>query len=298
MGYEHRTLKAACAICKKQVLWSCKISNKIPRTWKCECGTRNYLTEPPKWPDLPLALYIGHKKNKRLKIHPIPPNIQNSDWAQPYSIRSFLYQASRSLGGCYYMCRERGTVMDQKIFADFCCSPESLENSWGDPDEWECHMANGWIHGYERCDLWDRVAQLCQTDSERRFLHQYLGYVKDRQFPMLIPQAWVGIADRRRPDFVAYIPLQFWNYKWIAIQLDAAHKEEQQEDDILRNNNIADHNYEVYSFKPIKGGYYEDVRILVEQIDKLMQIADKDSWSVAYEVKVNRYEEEIDDIPF
>lgn len=298
MGYDHRIIKAACAKCNRMVAWTWKPSMKTPSMWKCDCGTRNYLEELPKWPELPLTLYIGHEKNKRLRLHPIPPDIRNADWAQPYSIRSFLYQASRSLGGCYYMCREHGIVMDQKIYDDYCCSPETVE--WGDSDEWRCNMAGGWIHGHDRCDLWDRIAQqLCQTESERRFLHRYLGYVKDRQFPMLIPQTWIGITDRRRPDFVAYIPLQSLKYKWIAIQLDASHKEEQQRDDLNRDAYIEEHNYEVILLKPTNSGYLEEVRTLVEKIDSWMRIADEDIWSVAYEVEVARHVEGIDDdMPF
>lgn len=298
MGYDHRGLKASCAKCKRTVAWSWKPPTKPPRVWKCDCGTRNYLKEPPKWPDLPLTLYIGHEKNKRLRLHPVPPDLESAAWAQPYSIRSFLHQASRSLGGCHYMCRERGTVMDQKVFADYCCAPEAAESAWGNADEWECHMAAGWIHGQERCALWERIAQLCQTESEKRFLHRYLGFVKDRQFPMLIPQTWIGIADRRRPDFVAYVPLQHWNYKWIAVQLDAAHKDEQRKDDGLRDAYIAEHNYDVIPLKPTESSYYEEVRTLVEKIDGWMRIADDDVWSVAIEAEVARCEDSSDDLPF
>ena len=159
-------------------------------------------------------------------------------------------------------------------------------------------MAAGWIHGQERCALWERIAQLCQTESEKRFLHRYLGFVKDRQFPMLIPQTWIGIADRRRPDFVAYVPLQHWNYKWIAVQLDAAHKDEQRKDDGLRDAYIAEHNYDVIPLKPTESSYYEEVRTLVEKIDGWMRIADDDVWSVAIEAEVARCEDSSDDLPF
>lgn len=304
MGYGHRALKATCAKCERMVAWSLKAESRIPRAWNCQCGVRNYLKEQPKYPDLPLTLYIGHERNRRLRLHPVPPDVQDADWAQPYSIRSFLYQASRALGGCHYNCRERGIVMGQKVFADYCCPFDELSSSvppddvWDEPTECECHIAGGWIHGEERCLLWDHMAQLCQTDAERRFLHRYLGYVKDRQFPMLIPQTWIGITDRRRPDFVAYVPLQYWNYKWVAVQLDASHTEEQKEDDHLRDTYIAENKYESIALKPTNSSYFEEVRGLVERFDAWMRVADEDVWSVATEAQVARYEEGSPEIPF
>jgi hypothetical protein len=146
MGYEHRALKAECGHCKRQVAWSWKPPLKTPTTWLCQCRYRNFLTPPPKWPDLPLTLYIGHERNKRLRLHPIPPDISDAHWAQPYSIRSFLYQASRSLGGCHYMCGDRGTVMDERVFSDRCCqSWEADDESWAERAiHLECHIAGGW----------------------------------------------------------------------------------------------------------------------------------------------------------
>jgi hypothetical protein len=39
---------------------------------------------------------------------------------------------------------------------------------------------------------------------------------------MLLPQARLGMGERRRPDFVVFIPVHFWNYKKLAIQLSIA----------------------------------------------------------------------------
>jgi hypothetical protein len=56
-------------------------------------------------------------------------------------------------------------------------------------------------------------------------------------------QARIGIAERRRPDFVLFVPLTYWNYKWYAIQLDAAHHAGFQEKDELRDAEIGVHRY-------------------------------------------------------
>ena len=295
MAYEHRALRAACGHCKREVAWSWKPPAKTPTTWRCTRGYRNHLKSAAKWPELPLTLYLGSDRNKRLRLHPIPPDVSETHWAQPYSIRSFLYQASRGLGGCHYMCRDRGTVMDEKVFSDRCCPAEEADNNWA--EDFECHIASGWTGGSTECPLWLRIAALCQTDSERRFLHKYLGFVKHRQFPMILPQTWVDIADRRRPDFVAFVPLQHWNYKWVAIQLDASHTEEQSKTDLVRDAQIAEHNYDVVSLRPGNSGYLEEVRRLVERFEALMAQSDEDAWSVAVDAEVARTEQD-DDIPF
>ena len=89
--------------------------------------------------------------------------------------------------------------MGEPIFSDQCVEPE---RGWQDNEGEPCHMVAGFTIGQASCGLWERVKQLCQTEPERRFLQSYLGLAKDRQFPMLIPQARIGIAERRRPDFV------------------------------------------------------------------------------------------------
>jgi hypothetical protein len=112
---------------------------------------------------------------------------------------------------------------------------------------------------------------------------------------MILPQAWIDIADRRRPDFVAFVPLQHWNYQWFAIQLDASHTEGQRDKDSVRDAQISEHNYEVISLRPANKEYFEDVRRIVEQFDALMTTADKGSGSVAINAEVSRTEA---DIPF
>jgi hypothetical protein len=118
---------------------------------------------------------------------------------------------------------------------------------------------------------------------------------------MLLPPVRIGIAERRRPDFVAFVPLQYWSHKWIAIQLDGAHPESQRESDEQRDGYITEQGYEVRSIRPTRSGYLEEVRRLVESFEHLMNLWEEDSWSIAIEAEISRFEYEEpdpDDIPF
>jgi Protein of unknown function (DUF559) len=149
--------------------------------------------------------------------------------------------------------------------------------------------------GESSCLLWETIKQLCQTGSEREFLQTYLRYVKDQQFPMLIPQARIGIAERRRPDFVSFVPLQFWKYKWFAIELDGAHSSHQAQTDAARDEEIAAYGYEVISLRPADKGYFEEARRLVERFEILMNLAKSRAhrWQIAVEGKVIRTDEAV-----
>jgi hypothetical protein len=294
MGYNHWVLAAVCK-CGTRSGWKWEQTpRKLPTQVTCRCGTRNILGKLPDWPNVPRTLYIGHDRHNQMKVHAVPPEafIEDAGWAQPYSIRSFVDQASKRLGGCAYSTRLTGQVLGESVFSDSCGHPETEEVS-------SCHLVAGFTMGQPTCALWKQIAALCQTDAERRFLYQYLGLVKDRQFPMLIPQARIGIAERRRPDFVAFVPLQYFRYKYYAVQLDAAHPEERDEADRLRDDEIALHGYEVLSLRPEGQGYLEEVKRLVEQIERDMKTVEDDFWKVALDVKVVRAENtKDDDVPF
>jgi hypothetical protein len=111
---------------------------------------------------------------------------------------------------------------------------------------------------------------------------------------MLIPQVRVGIAERRRPDFVAFVPLQYWRFKWLAIELDHAHGEEHQQSDSVRHKYLEEHNYEVVSLRPNAKGYLEEVKSLVEKFEIWMNLADTDAWEVAVQVEVSHTEESVE----
>jgi very-short-patch-repair endonuclease len=89
-------------------------------------------------------------------------------------------------------------------------------------------------------------------------------------------------------------------YRWYAVQLDAAHPPGLEERDGLRDTEIAVHGYEVISLKPEKHGYLEEVKTLVERIEREMGAADADMWKHTVRVPVINYTEpdHMDDVPF
>lgn len=292
MGYEHRACKVVCESCDNGVYWTWEGgSRRLPPTeWVCgKCETKHFLRRLPQWPHLPTALYIGHEKHNQVKVYPVPPDVSEGPLAHPYSTRSFMAQASKRLGGCVFRSRISGIVMGQQVFSDRCTEPSEAAEEY--PEDHECHVLAGFSTGQTTCSMWDEVNKLCQTESERRFLRWYLELVKDRQFPMLIPQARVGIAERRRPDFVLFAPVHYWSYKWYAVQLDAAHDAGIAAQDRLRDEEVTVQGYTVVSLRPSRAGYYEEVKRLLEQIEQDMTRVVTDPWSVASELKVTRTEE-------
>jgi hypothetical protein len=234
-------------------------------------------------------LYIGADRNRQLKLFPLPPDRYGTFF--PYSTRSFAYQASKELGGCGYNFETRGTTLgDEPVFEDWCGEPGQEDEYGNPPRSRKCHMLSGFTRGEITCALWGIVSGLCQTDMEKKFLHWYLNLVKDRTFPMLIPQARIGIAERRRPDFVLFVPLQSLKYEWYAVELDGAHtgSDEQRDMDLSLNG------YKVLSFRP-EGprGYYAEVQTLLEKIQMEMDQADQDGDSVAVERPVRSHESTI-----
>jgi hypothetical protein len=284
MGYEHRACKATCGACGNGVWWSWEDTRRTPpKVLNCaKCDSRNVLRRPPEWPNVPRVLYIGHDKHRQMTVHPFPPH--DTETFLPYSTRSFMAQASKRLGGCAYATQVTATVMGQPVFSDRC---SDAVDAWTDHD---CHMLAGFGIGETTCALWEEVAKLCQTEIEKQFLRWYLELVKDRQFPMLIPQARIGIAERRRPDFVVFVPVHYWSYKWYAIQLDAAHGSERTTQDRIRDEEIAVQGYEVISLRPSREGYLGAVKRLLEQIERDMAKVEGDGWSVAIQLEVARTE--------
>jgi hypothetical protein len=100
---------------------------------------------------------------------------------------------------------------------------------------------------------------------------------------MLLPQARVGMGERRRPDFVVFIPVHFWNYRKLAIQLDCGHSPDQ---DITRNKCMAEHGYETMSLRPGAVGCLGELRRLVEHIDTAMRLYESDTLAIATETRV------------
>ena len=182
--------------------------------------------------------------------------------------------------------------MGQRVFSDMCSAADAQD----DDDPTPCHILAGWSAGTESCDLWSRIAALCQNGPEGKFLHTYLRYVKDRQFPMLIPQTRIGIAERRRPDFVALVPVHYHKYVRLAVELDANHRSE--EEDKARDNDLRNAGYHVMSLRPANRNYLESVKRLVERINGFMAMPTVDRWAAATEVPVKKTEMDYSDIPF
>jgi hypothetical protein len=127
---------------------------------------------------------------------------------------------------------------------------------------------------------------LCQTVYEKKFLWAYLSLAKGRNFPMLLPQVCVNIAERRRPDFLVFVPLQYLKFKRYAIELDGNHSDEQKEADSIRDTALAGEDYEVISLRPNELGYYKEVQRLLEKIYEEMMEAEKSAWDLATEVEI------------
>ena len=299
MGYQHRIYSVKCGGCGTD--WILTISSwekgtLLPRTFTCDsCGAWNRTRKPNLLPNIPRVLYCGHERSRQLEIYPYPVEQGETKWALPYSIRSFVYQASRQTQSCFYYCSGSTDVMGEPVHSDSC-------NSQGGFDGGEnCHLLSGWIRGKETCEHWELLKQYCQTVSEQRFLWAYLSLAHGRNFPMLLPQVRVGIAERRRPDFLVFVPLQYLHYKKYAVELDGAHSPEQQEADRLRDKALASEGYEVLSLRPHQLGYFAEVQKLVERIALDMSGHERYGSTIATHVDLEQTVPKIlrdEDIPF
>lgn len=278
MGYRDRVWQYTCGECHNGWRYDSETNRRI---FRCRsCGAENTLRPWELTPNLPPRLYIGHDRKHLATLFPVPPENPSEEWAQPYSTRSVLYQLSRELHECRYYPSVRGQTLGETIFHDFC---------WNDNDEHpeSCHVMSGFTRGVESCALWAKIANLCQADSERRFLRYYLALVKDREFPMLIPQVRLGVAERRRADFAVFVSLQHWKYDRLVVELDGAHPPDRAEADRDKELEIVAQSYRVIRcFGRSEKGYYDDVCNLVEQIDDGMKRAVSDPSSVAVAVPV------------
>jgi hypothetical protein len=288
MGYEHRVYKTACGYCATEWLLtqtSWKRRRFLPRTYTCDsCGATNTTTSPRLYPNIPRVVYCGHEKTKQLEIYAYPPEHAGSEWAQPYSIRSFVYQTSQQIPmpECRYEYGGHSAMMGEPVHTDYCAVYDPGD---GEADHRErCHLLSGWIRGKDTCPLWEKLKTYCQTISEQRFLWAYLSLVKGRDFPMLLPQVRVGIAERRRPDFVMFTPIHYLSYRRFAIELDGAHSPDHADADDARDIDLAAENYEVLSLRPNERGYFPEVQKLVERIAVEMTEANRSAWELATEV--------------
>jgi len=283
MGYRDRVWCYTCGECHDRWRYDHEVRKRVLRCRSC--GAENTVRAFDPVPNLPTRLYIGHDRLHLVTLFPVPPEHPSEEWAQPYSTRSVLYQLARELQECSYSPSVRGQTLGETIFRDLCW----LDDERAGPVP--CHMMSGFTRGEETCNLWTKIANLCQTDPERRFLRHYLSLVKDREFPMLIPQVRLGVGDRRRTDFAVFVPLQRWKYDCLAVELDRAHPQDRAEADHDKELEIVAQGYRVVRcVGQGERGYYDDVRSLVEQIDAAMKRAVSDPTSVAVDVPVVKTE--------
>jgi very-short-patch-repair endonuclease len=280
MAYRDRVWGFTCGECRSH--WRGHFEIKKERVLTCEsCNAENTVGAFNPAPNLPTHLYIGHDRQYQVPLYPVPPESPSEEWAQPYSTRSVLYQLSRELHDCNYSPSVRGRTMGETVFHDLCW----LEDERAGPSP--CHVMSGFTRGEETCNLWTKIANLCQTEPERRFLWHYLRLVKNREFPMLIPQARLGIGERQRVDFVVFVPLQRWKYDWLVVELDRSHTQDRADADRNRELEIVAKGYRVVRcVGQGEKGYYADLCNLVERIDAGMKRAASDPWSVAVDVPV------------
>jgi hypothetical protein len=298
MGYQHRIYKSKCGNCGTGWILTVNSWEKntfLPRKFKCDsCGASNVTKRPNLYPNVPRVLYCGHERGRQLEVYPYPPECENSAWALPYSIRSFIYQASRQIGKCAYQWGGSTEVMGEPVHQDNCG-----EDPWHSE---RCHLLSGWIRGQSSCAMWEELKSYCQTLIEQRFLWAYLSLAKGRNFPMLLPQVRIGIAERRRPDFVLFSPLQYLVYKRYAVELDGAHTIERAVLDEARDMDLAAENYEVISLRPSELGYFSEIQKLVEKIAVEMTEAEKSAGELATEVENATFSAPLEisdeDIPF
>jgi hypothetical protein len=314
MGYSGHVLKAACSRCGSEVVWTRELQSKLPKEWTCECRATNILERRELQPNIPPFIWIGHEHVRQLKllsyVIPTDDSSTQAHWLPPYSIRSFVFQASAQFQGCRYETCWKGEVMGEPVFSDRCLDVPRFEwdvhvGEMRNPEAYEhsCHMVSGFTLGAKSCPLWESVSALCQTEGERRFLQTYLNLVKDRQFPMLIPQARLGISESRRPDFVAFVPLHESRFKCYAVELDQGHNASMARRDDERDLELQALGFQVIRVKPADGKSFRDLKDLICTFDKEMRRADSEDWSeraqVALELKVERSVWSVgEDLPF
>lgn len=138
---------------------------------------------------------------------------------QPYSVRSvFLQLALRLDFPCKYFPTSRKSEWGEIEWTDKCmtkCRGEGPASNL-----YPCAVATGWSER-EECEGWNYLANLCQSDAERRFLFHYLRFSAGDEYPMAIPQVWVGRIQEYRVDFALFVPQDSNSWLWIAIEIDS-----------------------------------------------------------------------------
>lgn len=294
MGYNDIYVEFKCDSCGTPFRWAPKKLWEARRRLDCtQCKDEVFNSDTgesrivphsirmpaPPLPNVPSALYIGLEKLKRIKLTPLPKeqivydkqycdffSNQIPEEIQPYSIRSFLIQLSLRDD---FPCKYHARVDSKDAWGNVNWNEGCMK---ADDDAYHpCHLANGWIHGQESCEGWEYIVKnFCQSGNEARFLHQYLRINKDRESPMPIPQAHVEVTEKVRVDFVMFVPITRFDWKWLAIEIDSPMYHEDAEKEFERSMTIASQGYEVLRLSAEKN-MLDQVRDLYQKIQAIQE---------------------------
>ncbi|MFQ5884700.1 MAG: hypothetical protein ACE5IO_06335 [Thermoplasmata archaeon] len=284
MGYEDLYHEFKCENCGVRLSWFAPALWTAGHLVRCpDCDKGFYIGAPPD-PNLPPVLYAGPEKLARVKLTPLPPKqvvytghgeyhswkgagdcmacpfaihvpasygapvdcgSRQPEEMQPFSVRAVLSQlAMRTDSPCRYFVLSHGKDDFGNVqWEEGCMDPCSGCDYR--PHMGPCHLVSGWIHGEDTCEGWDYLGRLCQSDNERRFLHQYLRVNHDREYPMPIPQAHIEITERIRVDFVMFVPITRFKWKWLAIEIDSEKWHQDSDKEFQRNMLLESEGYEV-----------------------------------------------------
>src|SRR5215471_14756026 len=103
MGYLDRIYKFGCPNCGTQRVVRPRDTPQYSGSCR-QCDADIQLQPLRNLPPVPDMLFLGHDNRDQLRIYPVPPGKGHEPWADPYSIRSFLYQAMQHFGRGKYNC--------------------------------------------------------------------------------------------------------------------------------------------------------------------------------------------------
>lgn len=282
VGFNDISTRVFCPWCDKTWQVQFKKVWSAGQKWSCpNCKSVIQLGAPLR-PNLPPVLYVGPERLRRIKLTPLPPpeviypgHGENSGWyggcdrchfrkgsldhdpwmdcgfsrpreMQPYSIRSVLAQLCLQEGfPCHYFVRATREDDFGNILWDEGCMKSCSDFDYGSHMH-ACHVANGWMHGKETCEGWEWIQKLCQSENEIRFLHQYLRLNHDREYPMPIPQTHVEVTEQIRVDFVLFVPITRFQWKWLAVEIDSEKYHRDLGKDARKAEKIANSGYDIH----------------------------------------------------
>ncbi len=282
----------------------CNATLKIPeesRGFWVKCGACKHEFKAPENP-IPKFLYFGSFKTKRIKLLPLPKkqimytinancygycdHNWNEQWGtpttcghktakeiQPYSIRSFLLQLTQDdVLPCKYFVETEGVDDFGNVYwVDKCLGERITDCVYG--CEKCCSVATGWMHGESECSGWKSITEFCDSNVEKTFLREYIRQNHDKESPMLIPQVWLGLKEKRRVDFVLIIPKTAHNCEKLAIEINPPKYHSNLEKELAREKEITSEGYKLlkYSKNEIKDRL-NAVRNLREYIERVKNL--------------------------